>query len=487
MNYITWLYFTKNKDNNFIFIYGLSLPTKSDYQVTKSQRFKVTNNLDIMCYTTISDKNIFNENRLDFENFIQENIYSCDIIHKKQTIQSNNSSDKVTIPQSIFQKPINVKTYYTSSLEDQDFKEEELALIAKELENLTNQPFSNNYSKRLFSFEIFEISLDLEETNKSDLELNRDRNLEQDKGIYFFKKSESDINEYLIHLIVYNEDKEVIFDGFKLIKKEDIRTEIFTSNLSIDGSMEYWIFDLSGKLLDKNKYSFFKYMSHSIQLRSETYEISKSNFSKRSRLSRQNQMVETYSSTIGSRMGEPNRVESFINIISNNIKNYFDTKEQRSFFFEKGDNFYDLKNFLNKLIEKDSCTLTIIDPYVSENSLDYLYLLENKSVKIRLISCRNESFDKLKENLNLLKDFNIPLSNLSFYNLKEKSFHDRYIHIKSNEKEEVYSLSNSINNLLINYPNILLVKIEDTTKKKLLEYFNNKIFKKCDDSTIVYP
>ena len=87
MNYITWLYFLKEKKSDTLtFLYGLSLSTNNDISDTREHTTKINKQQSIVVYTTISNSTLIKNDKLDFSIFIKDNQYQSDILDIKNTI-----------------------------------------------------------------------------------------------------------------------------------------------------------------------------------------------------------------------------------------------------------------------------------------------------------------------------------------------------------------------------------------------------------------
>jgi hypothetical protein len=225
MNYITWLYFLKEKKNNTLtFLYGLSLRTNNDTSHTREHTTKINKQQNIVVYTTISDSTLVKNAKLDFSIFIKEKQYQSDILDIKNTILVSKEIDK-EVPSSILELPLYTTTFYTQDIHNyiENHSIEKLNPILKKLSNLSAQDFTGNYLRRIGCYEIGEAQ-DWVENRNSVFELGQNLDKENNKREYFFEKKEGYFNDsYLIHLIVYNRDNEILFDtinrNFSFFKK----------------------------------------------------------------------------------------------------------------------------------------------------------------------------------------------------------------------------------------------------------------------------
>ena len=95
MNYITWLYFLEDKENDKdIFLYGLSLPTQNQKSSTKTKSIKINKKKRIILFTTISNLTVYQDKKLNFDGFMGKAKYETHIIDKQNTILVSKEIDK---------------------------------------------------------------------------------------------------------------------------------------------------------------------------------------------------------------------------------------------------------------------------------------------------------------------------------------------------------------------------------------------------------
>jgi len=506
MNYITWLYFLKEKKTKTLtFLYGLSLATNNDTSDTRESTTKINKRQNIVVYTTISNSIIIKNNCLDFNFFIKKEKYESGIIDIKNTILVSTEVDR-KIPCSILNVPLYTTTYYTKDIHEyiENYSIEELNLILEKLSTLSSQDFTGNYLKRIGCYEVGKPQKWLENRN-SIFELGQKSDIINNKREYFFEKKEGYLEQsYLLHLIVYNRDNEILFDIIKQIPKE----EKFISLLfaTMDAGFEYWVFNDKNELIARDNRTFILFGSISINIFEAEYTLPKETFPKKSSLSKEDIKVKL-STRVSHNVGRNN----LFDIQDKNRKLYRkvqDFNEKDNFekygkWFKK-DDYKDIIKALNEITKEGEYKLTLIDPFISSTaSLDYLYHFENTQISLQFISCwaKDTSPDndtlhdttikyinELKETLDNIQDYKIPLKNTTWYNFKEKKFHDRFIYIENISKKEIsiYTISNSFNNMLTNYENLSIIPLHGNVLINAREYIGS-ILSKCNETNKIYP
>lgn len=508
-NYITWLYFLKEKEE-VVFLYGISLPTISNCQesnIDKRSSIRINKNQSIVCFKTISNKTLEKDNLLCFNGFIKDETYEVEILKVKNIILLSDEINR-NIPRSILGTPLKTKVFYTKHIYEylNNKNIENLKLLFEKLEKVTAQPFSKSYIKRIGCYEIGEPNEWLENTNTPFiLEQNLDR--EKNKREYFFEKKSNFFNKkYLIHLIIYNSEDEVIFDTIKSINEEDIKITLCDSVMDEDSSFEYWVFDKNNILIDRQKFSFLKSVNINMGILGGSYKLPKESFSKKSPLSKEDSIVSTINyNMMQIDMSKDSNIELENKKLYAKVKEFSQKDEIKDFgkWFTK-DKYKEIIEFLNEITKNGSYKLIFIDPFISSTaSLDYLYHFSNTQISLQFISCwaKNISPDNdkkeeseiehieiFKKRLDDIKNYQIPLKSAIWYNLKEKEFHDRFIYVENTITSEinVYTLSNSLNNMLTIYNNLSIVPLRGNVLVGSISYIQ-ELINKCNDNNKIYP
>ena len=515
MNYITWLYFlveNQNKDNEkVIFLYGLTLPTKIEqYTKIKINSKDIDLNKKIVVFSNICETNLSVENGLlSFDEFIKSKKEALNIINYKEIIQVASEVNR-DIPNSLVTTPLYTKCFYTDEFyryyDEQNFETSSIESLIKTLEvleNMTGQKFTSSYSKRLGYYEIGQPQEWVEAKATPFLV---DTQKQEETLKYIFKIDEDYVFEKVtVHLIVYNNDNEMVKD---IIKTTHNDREVFLAEIKKEdnASLEYWIFDKDGNLIDRNKYGFIRSISLNANLLGKTYDIDAKNYSNKSPLKDKNRSVSTYSQGFRNNIEVdkiPN-IEERANKLYHRLKVYKeeDTLYKHGAWFNVGEH-ENIIEFLNKVTLHGAYKITFIDPFISSKaSLDYLYHFKNQQVSMQFISCWETnispddsedqketeiSINELQEQLKGIQDFNIPLKTAHWYNFKAKKFHDRFIYIEnvSSGEKQVYSMSNSLNNMLKKYT-LLITPLKGEVLLKALMYLD-RLFSECTDENKIFP
>ena len=515
MNNITWLYFlveNKKKDNKkVIFLYGLTLPTKIEkYTKIRIDSEKIDSDKEIVVFSNISETNLSVENGLlSFDGFIKSKKEALNIINYKEVIQVASEVNR-DIPNSLVTTPLYTKCFFTDEFyryyDEQNFETssiESLVKILEVLENMTGQRFTSNYSKRLGCYEIGEPQEWVEEKATPFVV---DTQKQEETLKYTFKIDEDYVfEEVTVHLIVYNNDNEIVKDTIKIIHND---REVFLTEIKKEdnASLEYWIFDKDGTLIDRNKYGFIRSISLNANLLGKTYDIDAKNYSNKSPLKGKNRSVSTYTQGFKNNIevDKISDVEERANELYHRLKVYRedDILSKNGAWFNIGEHENIIK-FLNIITMHGDYKIVFIDPFISSNaSLDYLYHFENQQITIQFISCwetnispddseekkeTEVSINELQEQLKRIQEFNIPLKTAQWYNFRAKKFHDRFIYIEnvSTYEKQVYSLSNSLNNMLKKY-SLLITPLKGEVLQKALIYLN-ALFSDCSDENKIFP
>lgn len=515
MNHITWLYFLvenqKKENQKVIFLYGLSLPTNAKRKPTIVNSKDISKDLQVVVFSTICNKSLKTDNNtLDFKGFIKSNKEPLNILFEDEVLQFEEDVNR-HIPSSIVKTPLKTQCFYTDEFygyyTESDFENkpiEEFVKILEVLEKLSGQKFKTTYSKRLGCYEVGQTQ-EWVEKYETPFEITK-----EDMGDYFdfyLKVDEKYIFDILvIHIIFYkNNDKEVLVDIIKTIKKDE---DTFLAKVSKQVvSFENWIFDTKGNLLDRQKRNFIKFFNSTINIMGTMHNIPKDNYSKSSSLKDKDRTVSPYSKASQT---QHNKAE-MSDIVYKKTKNIYDRlekyfteeKEFRNGAWFKQNEQDKIIDFFNQITKDGAFKVVFIDPFISsQSSIEYLYHFTNQQITMKFISCwddrispnddtvrqnKNVSINELQKNLEELQDFDLPLKSAYWYDLRAKSFHDRFIYIEnvSDGVKQVFTLSNSLNNMIKNY-DLLVVPLKGEVLKSALSYVDS-LFLECTSENQIYP
>jgi hypothetical protein len=503
---VNWLYFLGDKSNmNEVFLYGLSLPTSfSQLRNSKPKDicklngkqiylFYSINEIDIAAITTSQNKIILNK------------INSCittelDYFANRQVVQVSKQCYHKA-PESPIGSKVEIGIYYSNDFYSykngryvDDSNIDELHKILNALKEDTGQSFNGPYSKRMGSFE-FGYAMKWAET-PIPFKLRTDK---QQPNKYYFSRTVSD-EEMLVHLIVYSRSNEVLLDELKTIKQgiEEIQ---FTKELNGDGSFEYWVFSKDGDLLHRDKAHWLLGIGLTMNIAHGSTAIEDQD----SRRDPKSKHVKPFTPKAAGEITHSkdksyDLIRSREQIIYELANRYeIDKDETRGKWFSKSDNaISDITSYFNKLTSSQDSELLIIDPFISKESLSPLLRLENATIKIHVVSCwealdpdnsspapKDNTKKGIVKTMNDLKGYGLPISNLTWHDMKASKFHDRLIVVSHGDEKKVFMLSNSINNFLKKY-NFCIISIDGLIKAKCLAYIY-ALMTKCSDKSRIYP
>lgn len=516
MNFITWLYFlveNQNKENEkVIFLYGLSLPTDAKERkiVIDSKNISDDKDKSIVVFSKISKECLkIDDDFLDFKGFIKSYKEPLSIVFEDEVLQFEEKVNR-HIPSSIVKTPLKTQCLYTDEFygyyTESDFENksiEDFVKILEVLEELSGQKFKTTYSKRLGCYEVGQTQ---EWVDKYETPFEITKEDKGDSFDFYLKVDEKYIFDTLVvHIIFYkNKDEEVLIDTIKALKKDEDTFLVKVSKEVV--SLEYWIFDSQNKLTERRKRSFIKSMIGSINIMGSKHNIPKDIYDSKSPLKDKDRIVSPYHEASRSNYQDNNIADKIYERafkINKRLKNYFEENAlyQNGVWFNKNEHDK-IINFLNIITQGGAYKITFVDPFVSsQSSIEYLYHFTNQQINMKFISCWKEnkspndateqglskSVLELQENLQRLESFDLPLKNSCWHNLKSESFHDRFIYIENVEscKKVVFSLSNSLNNMLKNY-DLLVVPLKGEVLKSALNYVNNLLLE-CTSENQIYP
>lgn len=502
-NRANWLYFLwDRKLKKPFFLYGISLPTDHEKEEEKPKKIKLGNK-EIHCWYSINELDCSKE-ITNFSSIHSVLNHKISVIAKKSVVQMSIDVDQQN-PESLFHAPVDVDVYYTNEILEYDdgfyFQSEgidELAKILEILQKETGQSFKKAYSKRLGAFE-YVTTKPWSENQVTPFTVYIEPKGQKVPHQYFFKRSEEFLNkELLVHLVVYDDEKEVLFDQLKIIKSGDEKIFFEHQIHNNDSGYEYWVFDRDGKLLDRDSKTFIRSISFGLNLIGNQYTIPQDILSNKSSLKEGS--VGIISVMRNNQIDFKNKDE--LTKIGDRAKNlyqrvteYFSGSNQSNCrWFKKSDNQEDLKKYLNQITHFEKCEAWIIDPYFffdsdsKDYSTDYLLFLQNSGLDLKIISCFEGASKEKAQSLKLLQDYNMPISRMIWYNFSEGEFHDRFIYITNKEGakqvEEIYLLSNSLNNLLKKY-DLCVVRLDGETKRQSIMHLK-KLINKCSDKNLIH-
>ena len=503
INRIFWLYFLE-QDKTKLFVYGLSLPTSYGCINSKPKCIKkLSNGWKLICYISICEtqlQNIYKGKYLDFSNIDPVFSHKSYTMHHEKTLQFLDHTSPSAPPSpidalvtmNIFHTPEFINSQFFNDMSSNEFME-----ICKSISN-DRQNFAKVYMARLGCFEWAETPNWAERNLPFSL-------ITKSKSIVFHRDDiQSDWN---LHIILYSPYKEIILDTFVPIPKgeQDLNIPIDSFHVS---EQEYWLFDNLGKVLHHEKTGFIEKICGTISTLCSPIRIDDKMTKQNPKLSQVIPIHNTgWTTSIPISQGEKE-----LKLLQNKIfdkRASFELKEQEGLWFHRGTHnklseISDLLDFFNKITESsEEIEVTIVDPFISKESLSLLVRLRNTRLRITIISCWilkqnpddpkerlsieqiNQEIEKTKSILEKLQQTESALSSAKWYNLSADKFHDRYIMLQTKTTNKIYMLSNSINNLLIKY-DFCIVPLQGNTAINAVNYVKGLI-EQCNDRNRIYP
>lgn len=498
-----WLYFLGTKKNKQeLFVYGLSMETKYQKLYSDVNNLGNVGNKKLYLFESVSseiDLSELNKKQINLKLFHNKVDYELEIKHSNKFIQNYNSEKLKDIPASPIGQTVYMNVLYTTlfhEYQDECYLKEEnktqLMNILTILEEDNGQNFKSAYHQRLGCFEYAETMPWAETYAPFSIS-----NATTIPNIYkITRKEEYKNEEHIVHLIVTTIEKNILLDEIKTFEKG--RTDlIFNTPIINDAGYEYSVFSKQGKLIHKDKGYWALGISLQMNLVKDAVNLKTIEKGKEKSVT-----VNTYSPMNAIEIKHPDD-KNIQNIKSNIgiIKALCDSKPRCSSqqWFDKNENYVEeIMKYLNSFLTGTNNSITIIDPFFSASAMYTLSQFDNISTKIEIVSCwenkdpdtgkkstKEQEIQKVKGIIEKLKSTSLPIRKLSWYNLGTANFHDRYIWINKDDKDMVFSVSNSMNNLLKKY-HFTMVELTGITKENTLKYLN-EILEKCNSKNKILP
>ena len=498
-----WLYFLGSKQNKQeLFVYGLTLDTKHQQFYNHVQEIGKVGDKKLYLFESVSneiDLLALNKDKINLNLFHNKVNLELEIAHKNKYIQNYDSEKFENVPLSPIGQTVYMNVLYSTlfyEYQNEFFLREEnksqLMELLTLLENDNGQNFKTAYHQRLGCFEYAEtmpwaetsVPFKISSENKA-------------PNTYKLTRSEDLKNEiHTVHLIVSTNNNNILLDEIKSFEKGQLSLE-FKTEIIDDSCYEYSVFDALGKLIHKDKGAWMQAVSLRMHTISDTVTLKTIEKGKEKSVT-----VNAYSPMNLIEIKHPDN-KSIQNIKSNvrKIKALCNQRETISIqkWFDKNDNSVEeIMKFLNSLLSETNNTITIIDPFFSSGAMYSLSQFANTETRINIVSCwenkdpdtgenstKEQEVKKIKTIVSRLKDTSLPIKNLSWHNLGTANFHDRYIWINKNGKDIIFSISNSLNNLLKKY-HFTIIELTGITKENTLKYLK-EILNKCNIENKILP
>ncbi|MEI0564391.1 hypothetical protein [Brachyspira pulli] len=464
--------------NDKIFLFGFVIKCDNFCFLDK---LPVFNDSEIEISFSILDENEYNE---FINKYVNDNIFSFDLLK-----QNGNEMDIKYISEAKLNKPkdsysfISLHKFKKLFINDYDFGNIDMSNIVEKLKKYA-APFFYNNSIPIGSFYImknnilfynppFKVNVDI---YSSEVNLSFDDSVVSNTA----------------RLIIYSNNDEIIFDS--IINIDSLEKDITMSMLPTGYSLE--IFYETGESIYYENYHLLLEIDLKMHIMQNMLTISDI-------LSKKNKDLKKISlrdDPIHSKISYINKInntklkdyiiynqyieDKFINERSDYIK----LNGIESYWFEK----ISSTECINKIIElvKESDEAVFIDPYfdafddlndknTNMNSTQNMMVLINRLVgNITIITTSNNSNYLSSQLSNIWKLFKLTNTNIILKTINNVKMHDRYLLLKKGNNVLLYSITNSINSVMGEYP-LGIFSINILKNDKLIDYIyyilNNSI------------
>lgn len=458
--------------NDKIFLFGFVIKCDNFCFLDK---LPVFNDSEIEISFSILDENEYNE---FINKYVNDNIFSFDLLK-----QNGNEMDIKYISEAKLNKPkdsysfISLHKFKKLFINDYDFGNIDMSNIVEKLKKYA-APFFYNNSIPIGSFYImknnilfynppFKVNVDI---YSSEVNLSFDDSVVSNTA----------------RLIIYSNNDEIIFDS--IINIDSLEKDITMSMLPTGYSLE--IFYETGESIYYENYHLLLEIDLKMHIMQNMLTISDI-------LSKKNKDLKKISlrdDPIHSKISYINKInntklkdyiiynqyieDKFINERSDYIK----LNGIESYWFEK----ISSTECINKIIElvKESDEAVFIDPYfdafddlndknTNMNSTQNMMVLINRLVGNITIITTSKNGSYLSSQLsNICKLFELTNTNIILKTINNVKMHDRYLLLKKGNNILLYSLTNSINSVMGEYP-LGILSINILKNDKLREYIYN--------------
>ncbi len=501
MSRANWLYFLGTKKNKQeLFVYGLSLPTKSTHLYNIEHKLGKVGDKHLYLFESVAediDDTLINNESLNLRLFHNKVLQSINIDYKNRYIQNYDTNHETPI--SFNGQTLYIDVLYTSHFYDYENSKflklenkKELNGLLDLLEKDNSLNFKEAYFERLGCFE-YAHAMPWAETVAPFIIKSATTVPNTYKII---RKTKYQDKRQSVHLVVKTTSGNVLLDEMKTFKKGQLNLHFKTPVLN-DAYFEYSVFDKSGKLIHKENGYWMLGFSMQVSMHNNTVNLKTVKKGKEKSIT-----ISSYSPTIPIEIGYPDdkiikNYKTNRNILKSICKPNTEYSVQK--WFDKNENSVEeIMKYINSLLHETSTIITIIDPFFSAEALWALAQINNSSIKIKIISCwsnndpdtgenstYNANVQKVIDIVKKLEGTRLPVEYLTWHNFGEANFHDRYIVIKTSQNERVFSVPNSMNNLLKKY-NFSIIELIGNTKENALKYLHEKI-ELCNEKNRILP
>lgn len=497
--YVSWLYFIGNKKNpTETFVYGLSLPTDSSTCINSKPKeiVKLEQGKSLFKAISVSEfepSQFFEENNIYFNKINSTIIKKTSILEQKKGIIQYKQHFNSSVPESPISSITKLNIGYTNEVFNygdnfyiNQANGKFLLKLLKAIQDDGNQLFTSGYSKRLGCYEFGEIQPWAEKDIPFQVEIEKNT-----RKKYFFRRSFYN-SKNAVHFIAYTTNNEIILDQIKCLDVGESEIE-FNLSMPTSNGFEYWVFDEEGNVIHRERSSLIMSIIGNINVLGAPVTVS----------ARKKQITVTPTSSTQIEVNAPyhnkSEKEVFGNTISAIVEDFNMKNDSQRWFSTSDSTTESVAQYLNSIIGTENSEIYFIDPFIGVESIFPILRLNKTKCQIHIISSQRRSIDensdknrKIEEEFNETKELlkkikSIPLatSNLVWHDIGNEKFHDRFIYIKNDTKTRLFSVSNSLNNLLKRY-NLSILEFRGGTKH-IAEQYIKSLINCCNSENKIYP
>ena len=364
---------------------------------------------------------------------------------------------------------------------------------SEEIDILKILPMMNDYAHRLFvqsrnnqfgSFFLMNNSMIFKESFISIYSQN---------NIYSFGLLKKyNFTDHILHITLRNISQHVVVN--KVIHLKDNIIEDISVSEDISGHY-IEVFNPSGDLIYVDDYVYLRKICLGMNALGSSVVINDKLSKKNSELSSIGTSIKKNNSVVNAPIVSLDGYKKFYefnNKISESISNIDIVKTAKKGTTEESYWYPKISDTqcISKIIEivKDSDEATFVDPFFdAKEDSEYSGIQNLMAIIIRLegkvtVITNSDNSDFLKSQFtNIKRDINIKLQ----IKKAKKDFHDRYLLVKKQDKQILYSLSNSINATMKNYP-LGLFNVSGNPKDLIICEIESMVEDSSDQSNLIY-
>jgi len=350
--------------------------------------------------------------------------------------------------------------------------DQDLPLVLKTISDETGIELSRRQVAHLGGFDLFELGKHLDAPSNFRYQLYRLAEDSHDSLLCIWRVRD-DPSAWSVH-IELSGDGEVLWEGLKTAK-ESGSVEVVVQGIA-DG-VKFTVFDGDGTLVQKEECAYVREVGMNAKTLGRTLEVKDklanqaASQGKTHAYASGSVATSTHASTVAY---DPAGLRRFRLQMRDHLEQVIPVPGADRWFHRSLDGQLGVISYLNQLLNDGSIqSAVIVDPFFADDSVERLLTrLSSDSLQLTIVSCwgkydlntgkalsEKDSELLLKRVLPAMLDRIGPLLSikLRFVNLVtgggDPAFHDRYLMTRSRTGDrQVYLLSNSINNLAVNWP-----------------------------------